>query len=1373
MPFNRMINKVVHKTSRTIFIQVRRKKERRKIIMNKLFTKIAALALGATMAVGVGVAVSSAGKEASPVFADYQQEYVLDGSTTATGNAYATPSTVTQSSIGWKVVGNTEQSPWRIGGKGLNGVDRAIYSTSAISANISKIEVSSGATASNLSVNSLTITVHSSAADAESGSNAVATKTVTSGIASSTVTFEKSDSTSWASKYYRIVYNVTRTSTSGNGYITFNNAKFYSTVATSYTVTKNGTNCTISGASTVDGSQAENFTITPSTNYDAPETITVKAGSTTLTQNTHYTYYTSDYVGYLTLNKNGQTGNITITAVAVAQLTVTDSVTHGSLSSAARIHSGDDLDISIVPDSGYTYPTSVTVTMGGSTVAAEYNSSDGTLYYTPVTGNIVVTATCPAAGNTYSITTTVTNGTYSGDTSITDNGGVASVTIAPTGDYKLPTSVSVSGADHTYYSSTGVISLSNATGNVTISAAMVALTEYTITVNETNGTHTGASSIKESRSASLTFTPSSGYGQPSSVTVSGATYTWTRSSGVLSLSNPTGNVIVTYEAVGNELDSITISANSGSYTLGDDFVKPTVTAKYTAAADADVTSSATYSGYDPYTTGNQSVTISYTEGGITKTALYTATVSAASIVETVTWTRVTSASTLFEGGTFIMGHEATANSGVIVPMRTEGTATTSAAGMMYSGTTAGSSGSGTINMSTLGDNGSAYEVTIGESSAVADAIYVKVGDNYLGNTNTKNNCKLFTEQSTTTSYTLTAKSDDKFQLRIDANSSYYDLSYNTGSPRFAVYGGTQANPVFYKKTVTQTGSADLIRITATYTGGEKYVGDTIHTSDFAVKKQLNTGNELFDVASGYTISTNTLSSTSNTITVSYTENNITETVDVVVTATERAATVTSVTLVQGAGVVKDYIDYSAAAWDYTDLTVHCVWSDSTFNEDLSVADLIQSGDATVSPAKPAVGVTSFTISYTYHETAMTSNTVSGITVVADYVTNISWTGTSASHFKAFSGGQLTAAQVGTWSVVPTLAGAGVQSALSFGSYTLKVGDKTISSLPYTWVSEDDGQELSITYGKDVDGEDFVKKNATAVANICATINAIDHDESSTGAQSIDLDVANATFDPSGTSGTGSEATAVINGFTITTDKGYFDSGNHLRVYQDGEFTISSSNTITAVSYTFTGGKTGLAGGSNLSTTEFSETATGQARITSIHIDYEGTVTTTTHYANQMEHFDAQKKVVEFAKFMNTTMNGTNVCSGTFANLESAWDDVADKYDELFGASTTLSETELAWAKKMFQYASAVWGSNAEAACVEKAMKTYEYCVDKYDLDPFMDGVRSVGRVSNTNPIAIINSKTNVNVVAIVVITSVVSLTAIGGYFFLRKRREQN
>ena len=106
--------------------------------------------------------------------------------------------------------------------------------------------------------------------------------------------------------------------------------------------------------------------------------------------------------------------------------------------------------------------------------------------------------------------------------------------------------------------------------------------------------------------------------------------------------------------------------------------------------------------------------------------------------ENVIWERVTSVDTLLAGGTFVLGYEATANSGVIVPMANVGSATLSAAGFMYSGSSASSGGTGTINMSTVTDT-SSFEVTIGESSEVDGAIYIKVGDSYLGNTNKKNN----------------------------------------------------------------------------------------------------------------------------------------------------------------------------------------------------------------------------------------------------------------------------------------------------------------------------------------------------------------------------------------------------------------------------------------------------------------------------------------------------------------------------------------------------------------------------------------------------------------------------------------------------------
>ena len=70
---------------------------------------------------------------------------------------------------------------------------------------------------------------------------------------------------------------------------------------------------------------------------------------------------------------------------------------------------------------------------------------------------------------TYPISTTVTNGSSSGDTSIS-KGGTAYVTLSAETGYNLPSSITVTGATYTYDSSTGVVSLSAPTGDVSIAA---------------------------------------------------------------------------------------------------------------------------------------------------------------------------------------------------------------------------------------------------------------------------------------------------------------------------------------------------------------------------------------------------------------------------------------------------------------------------------------------------------------------------------------------------------------------------------------------------------------------------------------------------------------------------------------------------------------------------------------------------------------------------------------------------------------------------------------------------------------------------------------------------------------------------------------
>jgi len=78
------------------------------------------------------------------------------------------------------------------------------------------------------------------------------------------------------------------------------------------------------------------------------------------------------------------------------------------------------------------------------------------------------------------------------------------------------------------------------------------------------------------------------------------------------------------------LSSIEVSNPKTSFTVGDTFsFGGTVTATYSNASQSDVTESATFSGYNMSQTGDQTVTVSYTYQGTTKTDTYNINVAAA------------------------------------------------------------------------------------------------------------------------------------------------------------------------------------------------------------------------------------------------------------------------------------------------------------------------------------------------------------------------------------------------------------------------------------------------------------------------------------------------------------------------------------------------------------------------------------------------------------------------------------------------------------------------------------------------------------------------------------------------------------------------
>lgn len=142
-------------------------------------------------------------------------------------SAYAGSADFTIDGITWNVTGNTAfDGYWRIGGKDLDKVDRAIYGKNAISDKIVKVEVTHGAGTGSITVNSMILAVYDTADDAAKGENPVST-VIGTYEASGTTTFTPASTDDWTGKYYSLVYNITVTDKSKNKGIDFVKAVFY------------------------------------------------------------------------------------------------------------------------------------------------------------------------------------------------------------------------------------------------------------------------------------------------------------------------------------------------------------------------------------------------------------------------------------------------------------------------------------------------------------------------------------------------------------------------------------------------------------------------------------------------------------------------------------------------------------------------------------------------------------------------------------------------------------------------------------------------------------------------------------------------------------------------------------------------------------------------------------------------------------------------------------------------------------------------------------------------------------------------------------------------------------------------------------------
>lgn len=201
--------------------------------MNKKTMKIAGWALGLSLAVaGIGAAIGTSHivNGNAPTMVEAARPANVDVAYTmtpvaGTNNNYNDNCDVAVDGITWNVSGNAQQTPWRLGGKSISNKKRSVYSKTAISSNISFIEIDFG-TASSITVNSINFGVYSTAAKAAAGGTGDVANFTPSFKASSTIEITKANSASWSNCFYNLTLNVT-VSGSSNKYVQLSAIRFY------------------------------------------------------------------------------------------------------------------------------------------------------------------------------------------------------------------------------------------------------------------------------------------------------------------------------------------------------------------------------------------------------------------------------------------------------------------------------------------------------------------------------------------------------------------------------------------------------------------------------------------------------------------------------------------------------------------------------------------------------------------------------------------------------------------------------------------------------------------------------------------------------------------------------------------------------------------------------------------------------------------------------------------------------------------------------------------------------------------------------------------------------------------------------------------
>ncbi|MCQ2801522.1 MAG: InlB B-repeat-containing protein [Bacilli bacterium] len=1116
-------------------------------------------------------------------------------------------------------------------------------------------------------------------------------------------------------------------------------------------------NGTVSPATTSDSKirsgQTATFEFTADQNYFLPQSV--EDGIDVLNASISSYSVTND-VATLVINNPAGDVQVTCTCIEVADKTISvkmQNVQNVSDTGGGVIQiGGDPVVVTMDAANNYRLPDENKFTVTGADASYDFSNNHKSVSIT-LSNCVDDVEISGSPVRLYTISSSITNGSCSPASGEVDTGSAWNGTISPSSGYKRPDSITVTmggstltqGTDYTYTKASGAVSISEVTGNVSISAAMVELAEADISVTGSGTyadkfTYSGDTKLVEGGQAQITIAPKTEgddvyFIKLSDIDVDGAdkvSYT----ENVLTINNLSGTSV-----------EITVTPELKAVT-GIKLVTQPSTRTYNIGVAFSTTGAVVHAEYNDGSEGTQNIVSScypvfYTNGVEDAAAMFkdgAHTVKFAYDVGENTY--LTSAVNLTvnkvqHSGSVTFAKTAPTTGSFLI-------ATKDDSGNWYYLPTATTSSSPTKQTLTMVNSLPSFDSSIAASTYMWNLSYsnnkytiTNSDDKYLYATSSNSGLRV-----NTTSDTWTISATTNGYKMQETNNSRYCGVYVDGSDwrpytssGAANYKETGENIVFYTRT-ENPGTHEYAGIVAELADPQHqfFAGQSVENSQLTVKKYYDDelGTETLE-SDQFEISTHTLVAGYNTITVTHSGKSDT----LKVYATERTGELVDARIVASEGYQTTYfLDDEHSDWNLDNINLVAIYSDES-EVSVSLQSLVDSGQVTINPAQPAEGVTSFTVSGSYDdgekEVPINSdyNTVSGFTINNKVITQLSWAGRfdySDHSFNVFEGSQINKNRF----VNPNKTTSYLKATFNDGTpavdYSINdcsvalyerdtekdknvfVKDVTFDQNGnYTFEAEDDGLYFLLSAGNAI-----TQYSGAAIFHVCERLNAVNIPGSN-----VTKTISPTSFTPALPSSTESGVqTYTAEGIGFEAD-GVYNYSSHIALPKNsssylksnqlpGElvsmtFTKSSSqsmNSAASVSFSKDGVTYDLSQQFNNATFTYSfDTAAKKGykyfKITTTGSNYTNIASISITYAPSNDiantDFTAQSKVIDFVK--NTTL--------TFGN----WDTVKTNFNSIFTSDTV--------AKNMFQYATAATGNDAD--CLQEFVNTYDSIARAYNL----------------------------------------------------------